>query len=103
MKKRSPALITLMVLSIVFLLAFFGLMVGFLLTSSSAPLMDQLKGVFGVIGGLFIFPFKNDAEPAVAFKNICDVAHVNPLIISIIGFVASGLLFIAIVFLAICS
>ena len=97
MKKRSPALITLMVLSIVFVLAFFGLAIGFLATSAATPLMEQLKYVFGYIGGLFIFPFKNDAEPALLFKSICDSASVNPLIISIIGFVASGLLFIAIV------
>ncbi len=95
--KKSKSLVTMVVLSVIFAIAFLGLQVGLLLLNGTAHFMDSLKGIVTLIIGSFIFPFNPSSYYGFAFNALCSYSGLSPLVMSIVGYVVCGLLFAAII------
>lgn len=95
--KKSKSLVTMVVLSVIFAIAFLGLQVGLLLLKGTAHFMDSLKGIVALVIGSFIFPFNPSSDYALKFDALSSNSGLSPLLMSIVGYVVCGLLFVAII------
>ena len=103
MKKRSPALITFIVLSVVSIVAFLVLTaVMMALNEDGGTFGNQLEYLGYCMGGALTYPFNESLDPSVAFgtTQVIQFAsnyYLSYLVLSILGYVICGLFFIAIV------
>ena len=90
-QKLKIALRTLLIISIVSVLAFLGLTVGVVAASSGDQFGEGLKALGYMCLGGYTYPFDNASEPSVAFAAIYSALGVEPLVFSIMVLAVSGL------------
>ncbi|MCR4911395.1 MAG: hypothetical protein K5925_02595 [Bacilli bacterium] len=95
--KRKVALRTLLIVSIICVLAFAGLLIGTIFVTPQAELNGNFKFLYETSLGAYIYPFDKAQPFSQAFATFYTNNGANPLIFSIVALALSGIIFIMLV------